>query len=303
MAFARLLRNLLRDPASAARRADRPRRGPHLRPRRPHQEVKIYAPEGQRYTPVDSELLLPTPRHRRADPRGGHHRGRRHGGFTALATAYATWGQPMLPFFLFYSMFGFQRVGDLIWALGDMRGRGFLAGCTAGRTTLQGEGLQHDDGHSPCCWPRSTCPRLRPGLRLRDRDHRADGIGRMYGEARGPLLLPHPLQRELPDAPQARGRGRGHPARVSTASPERPRGRARGPTVLFSGPRGRRPGGAAAPGRGPRRGGRTVVGDQLQSASGGRPLGGALEPPPPLGAARTPYVTEALADAAGRSWP
>jgi pyruvate dehydrogenase E1 component len=69
--------------------------------------------------------------------------------FTALATSYATWGQPMLPVFLFYSMFGFQRVGDLAWALGDMRGRGILAGCTAGRTTLQGEGLQHDDGHSP----------------------------------------------------------------------------------------------------------------------------------------------------------
>src|SRR6202021_856935 len=69
--------------------------------------------------------------------------------FTALATAYATWGQPMLPVFLFYSMFGFQRVGDLAWALGDMRGRGLLAGCTAGRPTLQGEGLQHDDGPSP----------------------------------------------------------------------------------------------------------------------------------------------------------
>ena len=69
--------------------------------------------------------------------------------FTALATAYATWGQPMLPVFLFYSMFGFQRVGDLTWALGDIRGRGILAGCTAGRTTLQGEGLQHDDGQSP----------------------------------------------------------------------------------------------------------------------------------------------------------
>jgi pyruvate dehydrogenase E1 component len=66
-----------------------------------------------------------------------------------LSTAYATWGHPMLPVFLFYSMFGFQRVGDLTWALGDIRGRGILAGCTAGRTTLQGEGLQHDDGHSP----------------------------------------------------------------------------------------------------------------------------------------------------------
>jgi pyruvate dehydrogenase E1 component len=69
--------------------------------------------------------------------------------FTAAATAYATHGQPMIPFFIFYSMFGFQRVGDLIWSLSDQRGRGFLLGATAGRTTLMGEGLQHQDGHSP----------------------------------------------------------------------------------------------------------------------------------------------------------
>jgi pyruvate dehydrogenase E1 component len=69
--------------------------------------------------------------------------------FIALATAYATWGRPMVPVYLFYSMFGFQRVGDLAWSLGDVRGRGILAGCTAGRTTLLGEGLQHDDGQSP----------------------------------------------------------------------------------------------------------------------------------------------------------
>ena len=68
--------------------------------------------------------------------------------FTAAGTSYATWGQPMIPFFIFYSMFGFQRVGDLIWAFGDQRGRGFLLGATAGRTTLTGEGLQHCDGHS-----------------------------------------------------------------------------------------------------------------------------------------------------------
>ena len=68
--------------------------------------------------------------------------------FTAAGTAYATWGQPMIPFFIFYSMFGFQRVGDLIWSFGDQRGRGFLLGATAGRTTLAGEGLQHCDGQS-----------------------------------------------------------------------------------------------------------------------------------------------------------
>ena len=75
------------------------------------------------------------------------------GSFAAAGTAYATWGQPMIPFFVFYSMFGFQRVGDLIWAFGDQRGKGFLLGATAGRTTLIGEGLQHADGQSRCSSP------------------------------------------------------------------------------------------------------------------------------------------------------
>jgi pyruvate dehydrogenase E1 component len=68
--------------------------------------------------------------------------------FTAAGTSYASYGLSMVPFYMFYSMFGYQRVGDLVWAFGDARGRGFLLGATAGRTTLQGEGLQHDDGHS-----------------------------------------------------------------------------------------------------------------------------------------------------------
>jgi pyruvate dehydrogenase E1 component len=79
--------------------------------------------------------------------------------FTAAGTAYATHGTSMIPFFMFYSMFGFQRVGDLIWAFGDVRGRGFLMGATAGRTTLTGEGLQHDDGHSLVL--ASTVPNLK----------------------------------------------------------------------------------------------------------------------------------------------
>ena len=151
MAFARLLRNLVRDPAF----------GPLVAPIVSDEartfglepiiaEAKIYAPEGQRYVPVDADLPL-----KYAESVSGQllQEGITEAGalasFTALATSYATWGFPMLPVFLFYSMFGFQRVGDLTWALGDMRGRGILAGCTAGRTTLLGEGLQHDDGQSP----------------------------------------------------------------------------------------------------------------------------------------------------------
>jgi pyruvate dehydrogenase E1 component len=151
MAFARLLRNLVRDPnvgrlvtpivADEARTFG-------LEPI--IAESKIYAPEGQRYTPVDAGLPLSY-----AESRSGQllEEGITEAGalaaFTALATSYATWGQPMLPVYLFYSMFGFQRIGDLTWSLGDARGRGILGGCTAGRTTLLGEGLQHADGHSP----------------------------------------------------------------------------------------------------------------------------------------------------------
>ncbi|MGH9108940.1 MAG: pyruvate dehydrogenase (acetyl-transferring), homodimeric type [Acidimicrobiales bacterium] len=151
MAFARLLRNLVRDPAfgpSVAPIVGDEARTFGLEPI--IAENKIYAPEGQRYVPVDADLPL-----HYAESESGQllQEGITEAGcvatFTALATSYATWGRPMLPVFLFYSMFGFQRVGDLLWALGDVRGRGILAGCTAGRTTLLGEGLQHDDGHSP----------------------------------------------------------------------------------------------------------------------------------------------------------
>ena len=68
--------------------------------------------------------------------------------FTAAGTSYATHGEAMIPFYLYYSMFGFQRTGDMAWLFGDQRGRGFLVGGTSGRTTLNGEGLQHQDGHS-----------------------------------------------------------------------------------------------------------------------------------------------------------
>ena len=103
--------------------------------------------------------------------------------FTAAGTAYATHATPMVPFFIFYSMFGFQRVGDLIWAFGDMRGRGFLLGATAGRTTLNGEGLQHEDGHSQVL--ASTVPNVAaydPAFAYEVADIVQDGMRRMYGE-------------------------------------------------------------------------------------------------------------------------
>ena len=109
----------------------------------------IYSPEGQRYTPVDAETLSP---YREAADGQILQEGICEAGamasFIAAGTAYANFGVPTIPFYIFYSMFGFQRVGDLIWAAGDQLCRGFLLGGTAGRTTLNGEGVQHQDGHS-----------------------------------------------------------------------------------------------------------------------------------------------------------
>ncbi|MGH2767533.1 MAG: pyruvate dehydrogenase (acetyl-transferring), homodimeric type, partial [Actinomycetota bacterium] len=150
MAFVRLLRDLLRDKDF----------GRYVVPIIPDEartfgmeslfkDFKIYAPMGQLYEPVDAQMLLSY-----TEARDGQilEEGITEAGSmascTAAGTAYATHGRYLIPFFLFYSLFGFQRIGDLIWAFGDARGRGFLLGCTAGRTTLNGEGLQHEDGHS-----------------------------------------------------------------------------------------------------------------------------------------------------------
>ena len=109
----------------------------------------IYSSVGQLYTPVDANYLMA---YREAKDGQLLQEGITEAGsmasFLAAATAYSTHGQPMIPFYLYYSMFGFQRVGDQVWQAADMNARGFLLGCTAGRTTLNGEGLQHQDGHS-----------------------------------------------------------------------------------------------------------------------------------------------------------
>ncbi|ARJ05512.1 pyruvate dehydrogenase E1 component [Cnuibacter physcomitrellae] len=110
---------------------------------------KIYNPAGQTYTSVDRELLLAY----KESPQGqiihvGINEAGASAAFTAVGTSYATQGEPLIPIYVFYSMFGFQRTGDAIWAAGDQMARGFIIGATAGRTTLTGEGLQHADGHS-----------------------------------------------------------------------------------------------------------------------------------------------------------
>jgi pyruvate dehydrogenase E1 component len=112
--------------------------------------AKIYNPSGQHYTSVDRELLLAY----KESPQGqiihvGINEAGAAAAFTSVGTSYSTQGEPLIPVYVFYSMFGFQRTGDALWAAGDQMTRGFIMGATAGRTTLTGEGLQHADGHSP----------------------------------------------------------------------------------------------------------------------------------------------------------
>src|SRR5262245_8637400 len=103
--------------------------------------------------------------------------------FTAAGTAYSNYRVPMIPFFIYYSMFGFQRVGDLIWAFADSRGKGFLLGATAGRSSLAGEGLQHQDGHSPLVAATiPTCKVYDPAYAYEVAVVVQDGIRRMYQE-------------------------------------------------------------------------------------------------------------------------
>ena len=147
-------------------------------------QVGIYASQGQLYKPHDVDMLL---YYREAKDGQMLEEGITEAGsmasFTAAGTAYSNYQVPMVPFFTFYSMFGFQRVGDLIWAFGDARGKGFLVGGTAGRTTLNGEGLQHQDGHSivlssvvPACVTYDPAYAYETAVIIQD------GIRRMYQE-------------------------------------------------------------------------------------------------------------------------
>jgi pyruvate dehydrogenase E1 component len=151
MAFVRLLKDLLRSSEL----------GPRLVPIIPDEArtfgmdaffptAKIYNPNGQHYLSVDRDLLL---NYKESETGQILHTGINEAGslaaFTAVGTSYSTQGQPLIPIYVFYSMFGFQRTADAIWAATDQMTRGFMIGATAGRTTLTGEGLQHADGHSP----------------------------------------------------------------------------------------------------------------------------------------------------------
>ncbi|HEY6453092.1 MAG TPA: pyruvate dehydrogenase (acetyl-transferring), homodimeric type [Steroidobacteraceae bacterium] len=150
-------------------------------------QIGIYSAVGQLYTPVDAETLMSY----REDKKGQMlEEGINEAGSTcswiAAATSYANHGISMVPFYIYYSMFGFQRTGDFIWAAGDMRARGFLLGGTAGRTTLAGEGLQHQDGHSQLV--ATTVPNCRaydPAYAYELAVIIQDGLKRMYADNEG----------------------------------------------------------------------------------------------------------------------
>jgi pyruvate dehydrogenase E1 component len=147
-------------------------------------QLGIYSHVGQLYTPQDADQLM----FYKEDKNGqilqeGINEAGAMSSWIAAATSYSTYGVPMIPFYIFYSMFGFQRVGDLAWAAGDMRARGFLMGGTAGRTTLNGEGLQHEDGHSHVLASTiPNCVSYDPTFAYELAVIIQDGMRRMYGE-------------------------------------------------------------------------------------------------------------------------
>jgi pyruvate dehydrogenase E1 component len=185
MAFVRLLKDLLKDPNM----------GKHFVPIIPDEArtfgmdslfptLKIYSPQGQKYTSVDRELMLS---YKESTSGVILHEGINEAGstasFTAVGTSYSTHDVPMIPLYIFYSMFGFQRTGDAFWAAADQMARGFVLGATAGRTTLNGEGLQHEDGHSHLL--ASTNPAIvsyDPAFGYELGHIVRDGLNRMYGE-------------------------------------------------------------------------------------------------------------------------
>jgi pyruvate dehydrogenase E1 component len=145
--------------------------------------AKIYSPHGQEYEAVDRDMLLS---YKESATGQILHEGISEAGSTAsliaAATSYSTHGVPMIPFYIFYSMFGFQRTGDQFWALADQLGRGFVLGATAGRTTLTGEGLQHADGHSLLLASTNpACVAYDPAFAFEIAHIVQAGLTRMYG--------------------------------------------------------------------------------------------------------------------------
>jgi len=185
MAFVRLLKDLIKDPGLGSRFVPIiPDEARTFGMDSLFPTLKIYSPHGQTYTSVDRELMLS---YKESTSGVILHEGINEAGsvasFTAVGSSYATHDEPMIPIYIFYSMFGFQRTGDAFWAASDQMVRGFVLGATAGRTTLNGEGLQHEDGHSQLL--ASTNPAVvayDPAFGFELGHIVKEGLRRMYGE-------------------------------------------------------------------------------------------------------------------------
>ncbi|MFI6461876.1 pyruvate dehydrogenase (acetyl-transferring), homodimeric type [Streptomyces sp. NPDC050538] len=186
MAFVRLVKDLVRDKETGKRWVPIvPDEARTFGMESLFPSLGIYSPKGQTYEPVDRDQLM---YYKEAKNGQILNEGITEAGsmadFIAASTSYATHGEAMIPFYIFYSMFGWQRTADQMWQLGDQLGRGFLVGATAGRTTLTGEGLQHADGHSPVI--AATNPAALsydPAFAYEVAAIVKDGLRRMYGEA------------------------------------------------------------------------------------------------------------------------
>ena len=232
-AFVHILQTLLRDKNI----------GPHVVPIVPDEsrtfgmeglfrQLGIWNQLGQLYTPHDADQLM----FYREDKAGqilqeGINEPGGMCDWIAAATSYSTHGMPMIPFYIFYSMFGFQRVGDLAWAAGDMRARGFLLGGTSGRTTLNGEGLQHEDGHSHILArrrSRTASPTTRPSA-TRSAVIIQDGLRRMVAEQEDVYYYLTLMNENYAQPAMPRGRGaedhQGHVPAAGAAT-RKPRRRA-----------------------------------------------------------------------------
>ncbi|AIZ78726.1 pyruvate dehydrogenase (acetyl-transferring), homodimeric type [Actinobacillus equuli] len=166
-------------------------------------QVGIYNPHGQNYTPSDRDLVA---YYREAKDGQVLQEGINELGgaasWVAAATSYSVSNQPMIPFFIYYSMFGFQRVGDMMWLAGDQLARGFMVGGTSGRTTLNGEGLQHEDGHSHIqAGIIPNCITYDPSFAFEVAVIMQDGINRMYGEKQEDVFYYMTTLNEVMDQP------------------------------------------------------------------------------------------------------
>ncbi|CAM5233484.1 Pyruvate dehydrogenase E1 component OS=Streptomyces alboniger OX=132473 GN=aceE PE=4 SV=1 [Streptomyces alboniger] len=292
MAFVRLVKDLVRDKESGKRWVPIvPDEARTFGMESLFPSLGIYSPKGQTYEPVDRDQLM---YYKEAKDGQILNEGITEAGsmadFIAASTSYATHGEAMIPFYIFYSMFGWQRTADQMWQLGDQLGRGFLIGATAGRTTLTGEGLQHADGHSPVI--AATNPAALtydPAFAYEIAAIVKDGLRRMYGEAapgedQNVFYYLTVYNEPMPPAGEARGRRRGHRqgplplqhGRDGGALPRRQRPAHPAHRLRYGHPLD--PEGPEDARRGVGRGRRRVVRDLLDRAAPRRPGGGQGDP-------------------------